>query len=1478
MPWEMSRPDRNGIVRLLREHDEEHRKLPESARERDLGGERALLRDYAGRVVFELIQNALDRADRKIVVRWLPDRGAGGSLVVGNDGLPVSAYDRPADPEVRLSDFHALLSLHSSAKRAQESIGNKGVGFRSVFASAREVEVWSHASDGGWWGMRLQHPARLDPRPAGWTSDEAASFYLPEQLCGEPGVAGVDAETLVCLRAIPPDSAEMIVEAIGFLRGLPLVFLERRAQFQDGRLSVVLDDGANAPSVQPVGLPVEWEISHAERVGLRVPQAVRDTTGLDLETAEVRVLLSPVNTVPLTSLYWSYLPTEQPSGHGLHVHADFYLHSSRRAVTFRHADASDEPPTDPPGWNGWLLEHVADLVVNDLWTRKEICLRPDFWRMASPSACLCQNLRRAVAVRVLSSRERFCKLVVDGFAVDPSRARWPVARYRDFFEALETWVRAAYQFQAEAGGERLKKIAREDGGDQLYMWRQRLWRWVRESEASVLPIVEAEGEESQVTRAQPIQEAGSRSVHIYLRRTEGFRLPDAIAAQETYITLFDPPGSKDVFRLTEFTRPAVLARLRPGRDDGEHGAILAAAVRLAAEEPERGGYGSVLSRGPGKGRFPWWRFTLEDGELSQAGDALASLRVPVIGGGWQPASEVVRPGTWPDRSEVDEARLCELLEPIPERDRPDVNGVCALLGIGGAPVTKATGSLCLDGWDDLLHGERHDLLAAAQSILSRWDTELGVLVSSAQGTVIRSELTEGRWLPEGLKPQLVGGRLQGGVTSGFPMSPHDLWSQHSRYGFRTRLLPRIELERDPVPWMIALGIGGVGESDVPEKIIGALMALRKALPHPDPERASDLEQTYGRLVDRLPDDPARVQNVPILVRRTGVGIGWRRPDESVWHDTGDHSHALAAFPDASVWVVRRGPRRVARALGIEDFAPTNPQVEANGPEDSERKGALEEALRWALPDLFTAAVSSPVQPRFPAHDAVGRAAILRVRHAREAWLLYTFDGRTGTLGKDDGGDAFLVPEGIDGPAYILFGGPGPDLPLDACGRLLSELLCENRAYAGLFSEGLSAWAHGGVAHDGSPPAVRRFRRNHGVSEEDVRAWRERLEAARFDPARAEAWRNRAARALRAFGTPNLDAIEPGRSIRPEAWRPDEALKRDTTQDEVEQALDQEFRGTSGFDAFLVPSVMFRKVHEPAFLAADRKPYIAAAAVRAGRTAWREELFLELQEKAAREPDDSEVEAFNRLWCDVDKLLRCRFDLPSDTALSRETLDPSAWAFAKGQIRLDTIPKPESVPGRLAEWTAAPPSAVLEALSDDAWMKKAQRQATGGGRAEDAVVALARNSAFRWLRADAQGFWSGVRTAMEPLWKVKVARERFSAARTNPSDAHLFDLLKVSVYVGNAGFDVLVPDFDELTVLQVEVKRVPTLVGAAFFLSENERRQALVSGSGWRLWLVASDGTSRDVSWIRDEIRRSDETVRRLLTQGLRPADWLFRLA
>lgn len=86
--------------------------------------------DYEGRVIYELLQNALDKSQGKIKV-MVKD----GYLYIANDGQPftyLSGYNYKEGSENR-GDFQALCSISTSDKNVNTSIGNKGVGFKSVF-------------------------------------------------------------------------------------------------------------------------------------------------------------------------------------------------------------------------------------------------------------------------------------------------------------------------------------------------------------------------------------------------------------------------------------------------------------------------------------------------------------------------------------------------------------------------------------------------------------------------------------------------------------------------------------------------------------------------------------------------------------------------------------------------------------------------------------------------------------------------------------------------------------------------------------------------------------------------------------------------------------------------------------------------------------------------------------------------------------------------------------------------------------------------------------------------------------------------------------------------------------------------------------------------------------------------------------------------------------------------------------------------
>lgn len=99
---------------------------------------------YHGRFLIELIQNAHDAFDEpglsggnRIEIVLDADDSAHGSLLVANDGLPFTE-----------SNFERLSQLGQSDKDPQKSIGNKGIGFRSVLEVSDCPEVYSRASAG----------------------------------------------------------------------------------------------------------------------------------------------------------------------------------------------------------------------------------------------------------------------------------------------------------------------------------------------------------------------------------------------------------------------------------------------------------------------------------------------------------------------------------------------------------------------------------------------------------------------------------------------------------------------------------------------------------------------------------------------------------------------------------------------------------------------------------------------------------------------------------------------------------------------------------------------------------------------------------------------------------------------------------------------------------------------------------------------------------------------------------------------------------------------------------------------------------------------------------------------------------------------------------------------------------------------------------------------------------------------------------
>ena len=98
---------------------------------------------YHGRFLIELLQNAHDAFAgspgpgqlNRIEIVLDSEDSEHGSLLVANDGEPFTS-----------SNFERLSQLGQSDKDPQKSIGNKGIGFRSVLEVSERPEVYSRAS------------------------------------------------------------------------------------------------------------------------------------------------------------------------------------------------------------------------------------------------------------------------------------------------------------------------------------------------------------------------------------------------------------------------------------------------------------------------------------------------------------------------------------------------------------------------------------------------------------------------------------------------------------------------------------------------------------------------------------------------------------------------------------------------------------------------------------------------------------------------------------------------------------------------------------------------------------------------------------------------------------------------------------------------------------------------------------------------------------------------------------------------------------------------------------------------------------------------------------------------------------------------------------------------------------------------------------------------------------------------------------
>ncbi|AOW15537.1 hypothetical protein LPB72_07195 [Hydrogenophaga crassostreae] len=310
-------------------------------------------------MALELIQNA-DDAKAASIVFDITDRG----LLVINSGQFTYCGDlrtRPCgfvDSTNYSCDFHRIADVGSGGKLSHgENIGRFGIGFVSTYQVTDHPEIRSA-------GIKLT----LQPEVGEWLIDmfdqpEGTTFFLP--WADDPNT---QARRALGVSHVSPSHIDQLTEDFQTILRKSLLFLRhvRTAEVRrNGKLLLACDldrgDGSDLiVSYRPSGKVEQW---HILRVDAAEAAARLYSSHPRLESLGRSTKISiglRIDPEPLEEgVLYAFLPTEQSTGLPIHINADFFPESDRKAVIFaghQHEQA----------WNEMLIDAAAAELARDL--------------------------------------------------------------------------------------------------------------------------------------------------------------------------------------------------------------------------------------------------------------------------------------------------------------------------------------------------------------------------------------------------------------------------------------------------------------------------------------------------------------------------------------------------------------------------------------------------------------------------------------------------------------------------------------------------------------------------------------------------------------------------------------------------------------------------------------------------------------------------------------------------------------------------------------------------------------------------------------------------------------------------------------------------------------------------------------------------------------------------------------------------------
>lgn len=345
----------------------------------DVGQEDEIARDYRGRLLYELIQNADDAMDCGLTDKL--------RIELHNDGLWFANSGRA----LAEGDVRGICGISASTKRVEgtkkrASIGHKGMGFKSVLEISRAPEVYSTS-----YCFRFDEPQSLSfLRKEGFETRHAPLMRLPWTIdMQRPTWAKLVSAGIITAFFLPFAEASAdstyttVANALRVLPETTFLFLKRLEVIE-----IVVDDEVRSwrlsrerkcdgtwtpvPSMDEEGLyrvrleasqnaPVEFLVAHDGDIAIGSHRGgLAGVAWEDVDITEVSVAVRLEAGCPeptANALVHVFLPTQEQMPYPFLINGAFASGLSRQSIRVEETESN---------YNGFLLRQAARLLTETL--------------------------------------------------------------------------------------------------------------------------------------------------------------------------------------------------------------------------------------------------------------------------------------------------------------------------------------------------------------------------------------------------------------------------------------------------------------------------------------------------------------------------------------------------------------------------------------------------------------------------------------------------------------------------------------------------------------------------------------------------------------------------------------------------------------------------------------------------------------------------------------------------------------------------------------------------------------------------------------------------------------------------------------------------------------------------------------------------------------------------------------------------------